>query len=414
MKIDPEGAGLVEARLPRIGEHLRARYIEPGKLAGCQTLVARNGTVGYFESLGQRDRERGRPVTDDTVWRIYSMTKPITGVALLSLYERGHFQLTDPVSRFLPEWTDLRVKVRDGATGEERLVEPERPMQVKDLLMHMSGLGYGGLRLGEAGGAQEAVDRGLDVSGSPTLRGGTLADMVTGLADQPLEFHPGTRWLYSVSTDICGRLVEVISGKRFDDYLRDELFGPLGMVDTGFVVDDGQADRLAASYRRGRDRSLKLAEDPETSPYRERRPFLSGGGGLVSTSADYLRFAQMLCNGGELDGVRILGRKTVELMTANHLPGGGELTEFAVPGGFGEVGFTGMGFGLTVATGLGPTRTAIAGSAGDFTWGGYASTIFWVDPAEELVVIFMTQFIPSGTFNFRDQLKAIVYGSLAD
>ena len=238
---------------------------------------------------------------------------------------------------------------------------------------------------------------------------------MTKLAADPLRFQPGTRWLYGISTDICGRLVEVLSGKRFDEYLQSELFGPLGMTDTGFQVSDDQVDRFAASYfRRPKDKSLKLVDDPETSKYRGERAFLSGGGGLVSTSADYLRFCQMLVNGGELDGVRVLGRKTVELMASNHLPGGGSMTEFAMPGGFGEVGFTGMGFGLTVAVNLGPEKTGVVSSRGDFTWGGYASTIFWVDPAEELVVIFMTQLIPSGTFNFRDQLKTLVYPAIAD
>ena len=402
MKIDPDAAGLDARRLERITEHFQSRYIDPGKIVGGQVVVARHGSVGYFRSFGEMDRERAKPVEDDTIWRIFSMTKPITGVALLSLYEQGHFQLNDPVHRFIPEWRDLKVRVRR-EDGTKDLVEPERPMSVKDLLMHMSGLGFGSL------GADGLPD--LRMLDGPD----TLAEVVARLAGDPLRFHPGTRWLYGISTDICGRLVEIISGQRFDDYLRDSLFAPLGMVDTGFTVSDEQVPRLAASYfRRPKDKSLKLVDDPETSRYRTARPFLSGGGGLVSTTADYLRFCQMLVNGGELDGVRILGRKTVELMSANHLPGGGSMTEFATPGGFGEVGFTGMGFGLTVATGQGPARTGVIGSAGDFTWGGYASTIFWVDPAEELTVIFMTQLIPSGTFNFRDQLKTLVYPSIVD
>ena len=403
VKIDPDAAGLDARRLERINDHLRTRYIEPGKIVGGQVVVARHGSVGYFESFGEMDRERGKPVTDDTIWRIYSMTKPITGVALLSLYEHGLFQLNDPISRYLPEWKDLKVAER-GEDGSKRLVDPQRPMSVKDVLMHMSGLGMGAL--GAPG--QQPTMSFLDGDQ-------TLADVVTKLADKPLSFHPGTRWLYGLSTDICGRLVEVLSGQRFDEYLRSAIFGPLGMVDTGFQVSDEQVDRFAASYfRRPKDKSLKLVDDPETSRYRQPRAFLSGGGGLVSTTADYLRFTQMLCNGGELDGVRILGRKTVELMASNHLPGGGSMTDFAIPGGFGEVGFTGMGFGLTVAVNQGPTRTGVISSAGDFTWGGYASTIFWVDPAEELVVIFMTQLIPSGTFNFRDQLKTLVYPAIVD
>ena len=402
MKTDPDAAGLDARRLERITEHVQSRYIAPGKIVGAQVVVARHGEVGYFRSFGEMDRERAKPVVDDTIWRIYSMTKPITGVALLTLYERGLFQLNDPVHRFLPEWRDLKVRVRH-PDGTKELVEPERPMSVKDLLMHMSGLGFGS----------------IGTNGLPDLNtmdgSETLAEVVSRLAGDPLRFHPGTRWLYGISTDICGRLVEILSGKRFDEYLQDELFGPLGMVDTGFRVRDEQLDRFAASYfRRPKDKSLKLVDDPETSRYRTERPFLSGGGGLVSTAADYLRFCSMLVNGGELDGVRILGRKTVELMAANHLPGGGTMRDFATPGGFGEVGFTGMGFGLTVATTLGPEKTGVIGSAGDITWGGYASTIFWVDPAEELAVVFMTQLIPSGTFNFRDQLKTLVYPAIVD
>jgi CubicO group peptidase (beta-lactamase class C family) len=405
VKIDPDAAGLDARRLERITDHVQQRYIDPGKIVGAQVVVARHGSVGYFRSFGEMDRERSRPVVDDTIWRIYSMTKPITGVALLSLYEQGLFQLDDPVHRFIPEWRDLKVKVRR-EDGSSDLVEPERPMSVKDLMMHMSGLGIGAL----GGGADGALPNLSTLDGDDTL-----ADLVEKMADAPLRFHPGTRWLYGMSTDVCGRLVEILSGQSFDEYLARTIFGPLGMADTGFRVGDDQVDRFAASYfRRPQDKSLKLVDDPETSPYRGERKFLSGGGGLVSTTADYLRFCQMLVNGGELDGVRVLGRKTVELMAANHLPGGGSMTDFAVPGGFGEVGFTGMGFGLTVAVNLGPERTGVVSSAGDYTWGGYASTIFWVDPVEELTVIFMTQLIPSGTFNFRDQLKTLVYPSIVD
>jgi CubicO group peptidase (beta-lactamase class C family) len=407
VKIDPDGAGFDVQRLERITDHLTRRYIEPQKIAGCQTLVARHGEVGYFSSLGSMDLERDKPVTDDTIWRIYSMTKPITGVALMTLYERGHFQLDDPIHRFIPEWRDLKVadKQPDGST---RLVEPERPMSVRDALMHMTGLGWGieGPLL---------MDRFLEamaiVRGGPE---GTLRTMVENLADKPLVFHPGTRWLYGLSTDVCGKLVEVMSGQRFDDYLRAEIFEPLQMRDTAFSVPDSEIDRFAASYGRRRDKTLKLIDDPERSTYRKQPSFLSGGGGLVSTTEDYLRLCQMLLGGGELDGVRILGRKTVELMSINHLPGDGELRQFALPGGYGETGFDGVGFGLTMAVGLGQAETQAIGSKGDFYWGGAASTIFWIDPAEDLIVIFMTQLMPSGTFNFRGQLKSIVYPAIVD
>ena len=397
MKVDPDAAGLDPKRLERIAEHINLRYMEPQKIAGCQVAVQRHGDLGYFESFGSMDLEQGKPVADDTIWRIYSMTKPITGVALMTLYERGHFQLADPISRWLPELRDLKVKEGDD------LVEPRRPVSVRDVLMHMSGFGWAGVRLDGPGGLP-----------SQPFKDGTLQDLIEALAGRPLRFHPGERWFYSFSTDVCARLVEVMSGQRFDDYLRSEIFGPLGMVDTGFFVDESKADRLATSYRRSSKRELKVMDNAATSAYLRPPSFLSGGGGLVSTTADYLRFAQMLLNGGELEGVRILGRKTVELMTTNHLPGEGELRQVAEPGGYGEVGFDGTGFGLTMAVGLGPARAQAIGSRGEFMWGGYASTIFWVDPAEELVVVFMTQLVPSGTFNFRGQLKTLVYPSIVD
>jgi len=414
MKTDPAGAGLDELQLARIDEHLRTRYVDAGKIAGCQVAVARHGQLGYFASFGLRDRERSAPVDEDTIWRIYSMTKPITGVALMSLYERGMFQLSDPVTRFIPTWRDLKVRERT-ADGGERLADPKRPMTVRDLLMHMSGLGFGGgPTLAELFAPDSSAMRTGVTPGSRRGRDATLATMVERYAEYPLEFHPGSHWLYSVSTDICGRLVEIMSGQRFDDYLREVIFAPLGMNDTGFVVPDDKVDRFAACYRRDAAKNLVIVDDPQTSGYRNQPAFLSGGGGLVSTTGDYLRFCQMMLNGGELDGARILGRKTVELMTSNHLPPGRDLQSVAMPGGYGEVGFPGMGFGLTVAVAGPPAATQVIGSAGEYMWGGAASTIFWVDPVEDLTAVFMTQLLPSGTFNFRGQLKALVYAAITD
>jgi CubicO group peptidase (beta-lactamase class C family) len=407
LKIDPEAAGFDAVRLARVDEHLRTRYVEPGKIAGCEVAVARRGQVAHLSSLGHRDRERGVPVGDDTIWRIYSMTKPLTGVALLTLYEQGLFQLDDPVHRFLPELRDVKVGVPDGEGGW-RMVDPARPMSVRDAMMHMTGIGYGpkGARL----------DLATIGERPPSMRvgGGTLQTLVERLGGEPLRFHPGTGWLYSLSTDVCARLVEVLSGRRFDRYLQQAIFDPLGMPDTGFSVPDTEIGRFAALYRRNPDKSLRLLDDPVTSGYRTHPAFLSGGGGLVSTTADYLRFAQMLVQGGELDGVRVLAPRTVELMRTNHLPGGGDLSSVALPGGYGEVGFAGMGFGLTVAVSLGPAATGVVGSPGEFMWGGAASTSFWVDPVDEVVAVFMTQLLPSGTFNFRGQLKALVYGAMVD
>ena len=414
MKADPASAGLNGRQLERITEHIQVRYIDAGRIAGCQVAVARRGHIGYFRSFGARDLQRSAPVEENTIWRIYSMTKPITGVALMTLYERAMFQLSDPVTRFIPQWRDLKVRER-AEDGSEHLVEPRRPMTVRDLLMHMSGLGFaGGRTLQELFSADDAKPgEGF----APGLRRGpsaTLQTMIDRYAGYPLEFHPGAHWFYSVSTDVCGRLVEIISGQRFDEYLREAIFEPLRMSDTGFMVPDADTGRFAACYRRDAGKKLVLTDDPQRSGYRQEPSFLSGGGGLVSTTPDYLRFCQMLINGGELDGARILGPKTIELMTSNHLPGNGDLQSVALHGGYGEVGFAGTGFGLTVAVAKAPTATQVIGSAGEYMWGGAASTIFWVDPAEDLTVVFMTQLLPSGTFNFRGQLKTLVYPAIVD
>jgi CubicO group peptidase (beta-lactamase class C family) len=405
VKVDAEAAGLDRSRLERIDEHLRTRYIEPGKIAGCQVAVARHGSLAHFSSLGYSDRENARPVAEDTIWRIYSMTKPITGVALMTLYERGLFQLTDPVSRFIPSWREL--KVADGG-GQ---VDLEREPSVRDILMHTSGIGYG------PGNADLDLDQPGDDRrpfGPPRRGERDLEAMVERLAHEPLRFQPGTHWLYSLGTDVCARLVEIMSGQRFDDYLRTVIFEPLGMVDTDFHVRESAVGRFARSYSRNRRKELVPVDEGGGRDYLSPPTFLSGGGGLVSTTADYLRFCQMMLGGGELEGRRILGRKTVELMTLNHLPGGGTLSDFALPGGYGEVGFDGMGFGLTMAVSLGPAATGVIGSGGEFMWGGAASTIFWVDPREDLTVVFMTQLLPSGTFNFRGQLKTLVYPAIVD
>jgi CubicO group peptidase (beta-lactamase class C family) len=402
VKIDPDAAGMDAGRLAQVDEHLRRRYVEAGKIAGCQVGVVRHGQLAHFSSIGMADLARGVAVGDDTIWRIYSMTKPLTGVALMTLYERGLFQLTDPVSRFIPEFADLKVTAT-GDDGTPRLVEPERPLNVRDVMMHMSGFGYEMWLNAPSAGRGSLPKIELD-----------LQAFCAKLATYPLKFHPGRHWLYSVSTDVCGRLVEVLSGQRFDNYLDAAIFKPLGMADTGFFVPDDKVSRFAACYRRNRGKELVLQDDPEASPYRTRPTFLSGGGGLVSTTGDYLRFSQMLASGGELDGVRILGRKSVELMASNHLPDGRTLREFILPGGYGEVGFDGMGFGLTMSVAQDPSQTGVVGSRGEFMWGGMASTLFWVDPVEDMVVVFMTQLIPSGTFGFRNQLKSMIYAAIVD
>ncbi|MCH2187088.1 beta-lactamase family protein [Myxococcota bacterium] len=405
--VSPESVGLSAARLSRITRHLEDRYLAPGKIAGCLSLVARRGEVAFIEAQGLMDREREKPMETDTLFRIYSMTKPITAVALMMLYEEGLFHLQTPVHRFIPEWKDLRV-YRQGRYPNFLTEQCDRRMTIKDLFTHMSGLTYGFMERTNVDSAYRRLR--LDNAGP---EGSTLKDMIIRLADIPLEFSPGTAWNYSVSTDVLGYLVEVISGQTLDDYFRERIFEPLGMVDTSFSVPPEKIDRFAANYARRPDQMLALEDDPHDSPYGKPATFFSGGGGLVSTAADYLRFCLMLQNGGVLDGARLIGPKTVELMTQNHLPNGQDLTEVSV-GLFGEVEMQGTGFGLGFSVNLGPDRQGEIGSAGEYAWGGAASTIFWIDPTEELVVIFMTQLMPSRTYNFRGQLKNLVYSSILE
>lgn len=408
LDLDPKGAGFDPDRLARIDDHLQRAYVEPGKIAGCQVLVARHGRVAHRSTLGSLDVGTGAPLVDDAIWRLYSMTKPITGVALLSLVERGLAKLTDPVHRFLPEWKDVQVRLR-ADDGSRTLVAPDRPMSIRDAMMHMTGIGFGpaearlDLQNLAGGGAARKMDPATDLRGLSRL-----------LATEPLRFHPGTRWLYSWSTDICAALVEAISGETFGAYLQATILDPLRMADTGFSVPEADRARITSLYTRGPDKELVLLDGAERGRLLREPALQSGGGGLVGTLDDYARFCQMLLNGGELDGVRVLGRPTVELMRTNHLPGDGELRDFALPNGYGEVGFDGSGFGLTVSVGLGPARTGGVGPAGDFMWGGAASTAFWIDPTEDLFAVFMTQLIPSGTFDFRGQLRALTYAAIDD
>jgi CubicO group peptidase (beta-lactamase class C family) len=404
--VAPESVGLSSEALRRIDHHLLTRYIEPGKIAGALTLVARRGEVAWLSPLGLMDRERKKPMRADTVFRIYSMTKPITSVALMMLLERGMVSLADPVHRFIPEWKGLQV-YRYGRHPNFVTEPAARAMTVRDLLTHMSGLSY---QLVERTPIDEAYRKSGFGSGA-----GTLRDMVETLATMPLEFSPGARWSYSVASDVVAYLVEAISGQRFDHYLRTQIFEPLGMVDTGFTVPADKVDRFAANYvRRPGSSEAALQDDPADSAFTRPKTFLSGGAGLVSTAADYLRFAEMMRRGGELDGARILGARTVAYMTRNHLPGGVDLTSLATPGSFSETRYDGVGFGLGVSVVVDPARAQVPCSLGEYAWGGLASTAFWVDPVEQLVVVFLTQLIPSTTFDFRGQLKAIIHGAIID
>jgi CubicO group peptidase (beta-lactamase class C family) len=401
--VSPEQVGLSSARLRRIDEHLHDRYVAKGKIAGALTLVARHGKVAFLSPLGQMDRERERPMREDVIFRIYSMTKPVTSVALMMLHERALFQLDDPVHKFIPEWRHLRV-YRYGKHPNFTTVPAERPMTVRDLLTHMSGLSYGII---ESTGLDEAY-RKVGIGNGK----GTLREMIEKLSELPLQFSPGSRWGYSMATDVCAYLVEQLSGKRFDEYLKDEIFGPLQMVDTGFSVPENKVDRFAANYTRAADKRLTLLDDPHDSVYLRPKTYFSGASGLVSTACDYFRFVEMLRRGGELDGVRILGPRTLRFMTQNHLPDGKDLAALAMESTFSETRYDGIGFGLGFHVVLDPVRAQVPGSVGEYGWGGMASTAFWVDPVENLLMIFMTQLVPQGTFNFRGQLKSIIYGAI--
>ena len=405
-------AGLSVQRLERITAFLQDSYVTPGKIAGCQTLVARHGQIAYQSTLGRRDRERDRPWADDTITRIYSMTKPVVSIALMRLWERGLFQLDEPVLKVLPEWSDLKVWV--SGEGEAMVTEPlHKPITFRHILSHTAGLTYGGVleTLG-APARPHPVDAAYKALRIRRDAAEDLDAFVAKLGRAPLRYQPGTRWMYSLATDVAGALVQRLSGRPLDQVLRDEIFGPLGMADTGFSVPPSSVDRFAACYMREAGGPPLLSDDPVASPYLAPPVFQSGGGGLVSTLADYHRFCEMLRRGGELDGRRIIGPRTLRLMTANHLPGGGEIATLALDG-FSESTAPGVGFGLGFAMTLDGARAGTA-SEGDYYWGGAASTAFWVDPREDLVVVFLTQLLPSTTFNFRGQLRSLIYSVIED
>jgi CubicO group peptidase (beta-lactamase class C family) len=407
MEVNAEKAGLDPNRLETISRHLMENYITPGKIAGCQVMVSRGGVPAYFRSFGQMDIERNKPMQEDTIFRIYSMTKPITSVALMMLFEEGRFQLNDPVSRFIPSWKGQRVWVAgDGDDMETR--EPASPMTMRHVLSHTSGLTYGtGLFPSE-----HPVDKFYDKLGVNRDAGETIESFAQKLSTVPLRYDPGTQWCYSLATDVCGCLVEFISGVPFGQFLQERIFDPLGMTDTSFVVPEEKLDRLAANYERRADKTLKLLDDPMNSLFANPNRFPSGGGGLASTTADYGRFCEMLRGGGQLEGQRIIGGRTLKLMHRNHLPNGTDLGSIAM-GSFSETAYDGVGFGLGFASTLDDVAAGTIG-AGDYYWGGAASTIFWVDPVEDMFVIFMTQLMPSATFNFRGQIKNIIYGAIED
>ena len=403
MQIDarPEEVGLSTPHLARITPWMR-RWVDSGKLPGLLVAIVRNDRLAWFETCGYRDVERKRAVEPDTIYRIYSMTKPITTVAALMLYEEGCFQLDDPVAKFIPAFADTRVFA--GGDADSFTTEPlVRPVTVHDLMVHTSGLTYGF----QHEHAVDALYRKRRIEFNANI--GPLAGVVEAAAAQPLVFQPGTRWNYSVSTDVLGRLVEIWSGVPLDTFFDERILRPLDMRDTGFHVPEGQGDRLASSYIQADDGGLALVDPAAESRFLEPAITLSGGGGLVSTAADYLRFVRMLRGHGTLEGARILGRKSVELMTTNHLPG--DLADMGRPR-FAEMPFAGIGFGLGVSVLLDPAKARILGSPGEYAWGGMASTAFWADPAEDLIVLLLTQLIPSSAYPIRRELRVLTYQAL--
>ena len=396
-------AGLSLDRLRNIESHIDRHYIQPGKLPGTLTLVAQRGEIAYVKAQGLMDVERNKAMCRDTIFRIYSMTKPITSIAMMQLYEQGRFLLDDPVHKYIPGWKNLQV-YKSGVYPDFITTPATSVMTIRDLFTHMSGLTYGFMQRTNV----DAAYRELKLDGSKSL---TLETLVSQLAELPLEFSPGTAWNYSVATDVLGYLVQLLADQPFDEYLHERIFEPLGMVDTGFQVTDDQLERFAACYQYQSGNQFKLQADPATSAFRRKGTFLSGGGGLVSTIDDYFHFAQALCQGGEFQGQRIIGRKTLEFMRSNHLPGNQDLPSLSV-GSFSETPYAGSGFGLGFSVKTDVAKSQINGSVGEYGWGGLASTNFFIDPVEELVMIFMTQLIPSSSYPIRQELRAIVNGAL--
>jgi CubicO group peptidase (beta-lactamase class C family) len=395
------GLGFDPERLRRIDGWM-ADHVASRRLAGLSFLITRKGEVAYRGMAGMRDAQTGEPVSRDTIWRIYSMTKPITTLAALMLYEEGAFQLDQPVADFIPSFGRLKVWKGEGHSLSD-VEDLERPVTIHDLMTHQSGLIYdveGGNALEQA-----MISEGLDFS----RKGDRLKAAMERLTSLPLAFQPGARWHYGVSTDVLGRIVEVISGVSLASFFQERIFAPLGMSETGFFLrDPALKRRLAAIYGRGPE-GFQPVPEPAGQSYDPGMKLFSGGGGLLSTLDDYQKFASMLLSGGRYSGGRLIGRKTFDLMTSNHM--GGDLASRG-QSHFAETTFHGIGFGLGLAVMLDPAKAKILGSAGEFNWGGMASTTFWVDPAEELTAILMTQLYPSSTYTLRRQLRVLTYQAL--
>jgi CubicO group peptidase (beta-lactamase class C family) len=406
-----------KAALDRLEQHLKLRYLDSGRFPGTQLLIYRRGKIVHSTVQGFADVERKMPVKDDTIYRIYSMTKPITSVAFMMLVEEGRVAIDEPVHKYIPEWKGLGV-FQAGTAPPFLTKPPSRPMLIVDLLRHTSGLTYGFQQRSNVDAAYREMKIG------EVEKAGTLQSMIDDLAKMPLEFSPGEAWNYSVSTDVIGYLIGKIGCKPFEQFLKERIFEPLDMNDTDFFVPAGKAHRLAACYSADPQGGmtfhaadckggLTLQDDPTKSSFLSPPSFISGGGGLCSTAADYLTFCRALLNGGELGGARLIGPKTLALMTSNHLPGGLDLPGMS-RSLFSEATYNGIGFGLGFAVTMDPAQTLIAGSPGEFNWGGAATTSFFIDPAEELITIFMTQVIPSSAYPLRRELRTMVYAAITD
>lgn len=403
---DGAALGFDTARLARIDAFLEAQYIATGRLKNAQLLIARGGQPVHYTHFGTL-RDDGTPMREDALFRIASMTKPITSIAFMQLVEQCKVALDDPVARVLPEFAELGAYAGGGGALPFAPVQRGKPMRFVDLMTHMSGLTYGFQNRSSVDAAYRAAD--LDLS-----RGKFDSDeYVAALAGIPLEFEPGTRWNYSVSTDVLGIAIERISGMRLGDYFRRHIFEPLGMTDTAFRVAEGQADRLTDAYGYRPGKEPRLVDRAAESALLGEGKFDGGGGGLIGPAADYHRFCAMLLGKGELDGTRIVAPKTLDLMTANHLPGGADLTQMS-QSLFSEANNAGTGFGLGFAMVIDPARTLMPASKGEFYWGGAYSTAFFVDPVEQITCVFMTQLYPSSTYPIRRQLKTMIYSALAE
>ena len=397
--ISAEKLGFDPDRLNRITDWMQ-RYVDEKKFPGSSLLIKRNGSEVFYSNVGNRDISDGLPFERDTIVRIYSMTKLITSVILMKLVERGLFSLETPVSEFIPSFKNMRSLIPNAKSINQTEICDTPTLH--HLLTHTSGLSYSfnpGLLAGEMERAGLTMGEMFNM---------TLEDAANELSKLPLSFKPGTRWEYSVSTDLLGRVIEIVSGKTLDRVFREEIFDPLGMEETSFKIDPKSIDRFASLYSPLEGNSLALVDHRDTTPYL--KPLLfSGGGGLVSTIDDYMKFGEMICAGGIYNNTRILSSSTLDFMRLNHLRG--DIASLG-PESFAEQPMDGMGFGLGGAVVLNPGLTRIPGNVGDFGWGGMASTFFWTDPVNNMSVVFFTQLSPSSSYSNRAELKALVHGAM--